>query len=578
MAKANSEDIITRTVIANRLDSITKEMGLALEHSAHSPIFAEACDFACCICNQDGELVSQLSGIPILATAGSFSVKSVLRQYQDNIKNGDVFIINDPYDGGNHLPDIGIITPVFFAEQLIFFCVSRAHHGDIGGSTAGSYNPKATEIFQEGIRIPPTKLMQNNQFIAEVLNLILINTRNPSMLKSDLLAQIGANKVAAKRILAMVEAYTPAVVNKAVAETLAQAETLTRKRISEIPDGIYHGEDYIDDDGFQNEPVKIEVAVKVEGDRLLVDFTGTDPQVKGFINTSVVTATTAAGIAALWFLGSDIPRNDGAFRCIDVNLPKGSLVNPYEPAPMTLCTLTPASEIIGTIFQALNQAVPGRVPAGYGRYAGPAYYGIDPRNKRYYVGFSFCSIGSGGAMEGSDGRPYMSPLSNFGGIKTPDIEANEIQYPHLTLYHEMETDTAGAGEYRGGAGMRYAFELYDDGSHIVNFGDGMKFAPYGLNGGQSGSLNKGVLVHQGTPLILTSKEAPRSVAKGDRVILNSCGGGGWGAPFDRPAESVYEDVLDDIISAAMAEEIYGVVITERGIDYLKTREIRNTKN
>ncbi|AFV05195.1 MULTISPECIES: hydantoinase B/oxoprolinase family protein [Dehalobacter] len=577
MTRTNTEELINRTVIANRLDSITKEMGLALEHSAHSPIFAEACDFACCICDKDGELVSQLSGIPILATAGSFSVQSVLRKYKDNIKNGDVFIINDPYDGGNHLPDIGIITPVFFEESLMFFCVSRAHHGDIGGSTAGSYNPKATEIFQEGIRIPPTKLMSNNEFIIEVLDMILINTRNPKMLKSDLLAQIGANKVAVKRILEMVEAYTPAVVNKAIAETLEQTEMLTRKRIREVPDGIYRATEYIDDDGYQEEPVKIEIAVKVEGDRLLVDFEGTDKQVKGFINTSVVTATTASGIAVLWFLGSDIPRNGGAFRCIDVNLPKGSLVNPYEPAPVTLCTLTPASEIIGTIFQALGQAGPGKVPAGYARYAGPSYYGKDPRNNRYYVGFSFCSTGSGGAMKGSDGKSYMSAMSNFGGVRTPNIESNEIQYPHITRYHEMETDTAGAGEYRGGAGMRYAFELYDEGSHIVNFGDGMKFAPYGLNGGHQGSLNKGVFLHTEKPVIMESKEAPRRVAKGDQVILNSSGGGGWGNPLDRPAEKVYDDVLDEIITIKTAVDIYGVVITEEGIDYDKTNKLRNGK-
>ena len=198
-----TDDIINRTVIMNRLDSITSEMGIALERSAHSPIFAEACDFACCICDEAGELVSQLSGIPILATAGSFSVKAVLRKFGKAIEDGDVFIINDPYDGGNHLPDIGIISPVFYQDELLFFCVSRAHHGDIGGSTAGSYNPKATEIFQEGLRIPPTRLMKNNQMITDVLELIRLNTRNPDMLTSDFLAQIGSNRLAARRIKEM---------------------------------------------------------------------------------------------------------------------------------------------------------------------------------------------------------------------------------------------------------------------------------------------------------------------------------------------------------------------------------------
>lgn len=572
-----TEDIINRAVIMNRLDSITGEMGMALEHSAHSPIFAEACDFACCICDQDGELVSQISGIPILATAGAFSVKSVLRKYRKNIQNGDVFIINDPYDGGNHLPDIGIIAPVFYDDELLFFSVSRAHHGDIGGSTAGSYNPKATEIFQEGIRIPPTKLMKNNEMIDDVLDLIALNTRNPEMLKSDFLAQIGSNRVASKRIKEMLETYSAATVKKAVQETLEQTEALTRKRIAAVPDGTYVAVDYIDDDGFQKEPIKIVVSVTIKGDRLLVDFDGTDPQVTGFINTSVVTASSASGIAVLWFLGKNIPRNGGAFRCVDVNLPKGSLVNPFEPAPMTLCTLTPASEIIGTIFQALDQAVSGRVSAGYHRYMGPSYYGVDARTNRYYVGFSFCSLGSGGAMEGNDGNPYMATLSNFGGVKAPNIESNEVQYPHITIHHEMDTDTAGAGEFRGGCGMKYAFELYAEKSDVVNFGDGVKFAPYGLRGGHQGSLNRGVFVHDGKETVMESKEDPRHATKGDRVYLNTSGGGGWGNPMKRPAQKVHDDVQDEIISLETAEKVYGVAITENGINFEKTKKLRGIR-
>ncbi len=222
-----------------------------------------------------------------------------------------MFIINDPYDGGNHLPDIGIITPVFADGELLFFCVSRAHHGDIGGSTAGSYNPKATEIFQEGLRIPPTRLMRNDEMLDDVLTLIVHNTRNPSMMKSDLLAQIGSNRVAVNRIIDMVLLYGAETVQRAVEETLDQTESLTRERIKEIADGTYHAVEYIDDDGFQEHPVKIEVNVTVNGEMILVDFTGTDPQVTGFINTSVVTATTASGIAVLWFLGADIRETGG---------------------------------------------------------------------------------------------------------------------------------------------------------------------------------------------------------------------------------------------------------------------------
>jgi N-methylhydantoinase B len=351
--RSRTERVILRSVIANRLDSISREMGLVLERSARSPIFAEACDFACCICNHDGELVSQLSGIPILATAGSFSVRAVLDRYgRQGIFDGDVFIVNDPYYGGNHLPDIGIITPVFAEGRLAFFCVSRAHHGDIGGSTAGSYNAKATEIFQEGLRIPPTRLVSQGRLIDEVMELIAYNTRNPEMLKSDFLAQIGANRIGSGRLKELMAARSLDVVQQYVAEILAQAETLTRQKISSLPDGVYEGTELVDDDGFQSEPIRIVARVTINGSDLTVDFTGTDEQVKGFVNTSIVTTTAAAGIAALWMLGGEIPRNGGAFRTIKVDAPYGSLVNPRPPAPVTLCTLTPAGEIISAISQA----------------------------------------------------------------------------------------------------------------------------------------------------------------------------------------------------------------------------------
>ena len=561
-----TERVILQAVIANRLDSIAGEMGLVLERSARSPIFAEACDFACGICNARGELVSQLSGIPILATAGSFSVKAVLERYGDTIADGDAFIVNDPYYGGNHLPDIGIITPVFAGGELLFFCVSRAHHGDIGGSAAGSYNPKATEIFQEGLRIPPLRLVNRGVMVEEVLDLITYNTRNPGMLKSDLLAQTGANRIGRLRLLEMIEQYSAGVVCRTVEEILDQAEILARERIAALPEGIFTGVELVDDDGFQEEPIRIEARVIKKGDSLTVDFSGTDPQVRGFVNTSIVTATTAACIAVLWVLGPDVPRNGGAFRAITVNAPKGSLVNPLAPAPVTLCTLTPAGEVIAAIFKALAAAAPERIPAGFGRYCGPSFYGVDPRTERFYVGFAFCALGSGGAMDGLDGSPYMAPISNYGGVRTPNIESNEVQYPHITLCHEMDPDTAGPGRYRGGPGIRYAIRFYDPKPGIAMFGDGMKIPPYGLKGGKPGSLNRASLCTRGEEIPLQSKESPRQLQPGDSVMLVSSGGGGWGSPLERDPELVLQDVQDGIVSVEAARRIYGVVIGNSGGD------------
>ena len=561
-----TERIILQAVIANRLDSIAGEMGLVLERSARSPIFAEACDFACGICNARGELVSQLSGIPILATAGSFSVQAVLERYGDTIEDGDAFIVNDPYCGGNHLPDIGIITPVFAGGKLLFFCVSRAHHGDIGGSAAGSYNPKATEIFQEGLRIPPLRLVSRGTMAEEVMDLITYNTRNPGMLRSDLLAQTGANRIGRRRLLEMIEQYSAGVVCRTVGEILDQAEKLARERITALPEGIFTGVELVDDDGFQEEPIRIEARVIKKGDSLTVDFSGTDSQVRGFVNTSIVTTTTAACIAVLWVLGPDVPRNGGSFRAIAVNAPKGSLVNPQPPAPVTLCTLTPAGEVIAAIFKALAAAVPERIPAGFGRYCGPSFYGVDPRTERFYVGFAFCALGSGGGMDGLDGSPYMAPISNYGGVRTPNIESNEIQYPHITLWHEMVPDTAGPGRYRGGPGLRYAIRFYDPEPGIAMFGDGMKIPPYGLDGGEPGSLNRASLCTRKEEIPLQSKESPRQLQPGDSVLMLSSGGGGWGSPLERDPELVLQDVQDGIVSVEAARKFYGVVIGNSGGD------------
>lgn len=577
MKSSRTDRVIQQAVITHRLDGIAREMGLVLERSARSPIFAEACDFACGVCNAQGELVSQLNGIPILAAAGSFSVRAVLERYGDRIEDGDVFIVNDPYRGGNHLPDIGIITPVFAGEELIFFCVSRAHHGDIGGSAAGSYNAKATEIFQEGLRIPPLKLVSRGRLSEELLELISYNTRNPKMLKSDLMAQMGANRIGRERILEMIEAYSAETVRETLTQILNRAEVLARSRIAALPDGVYEGVEMVDDDGFQKEPIRICSKVVKSGENLTVDFSGSDPQVTGFVNSSIVTTKTAAYIAVLWVLGADIPRNGGAFRAIDIQAPRGSLVNPEDWAPVTLCTLTPASEIIAAIFKALAPVAPRQAPAGFGRYCGPSFTGVDPRTERFYVGFAFCALGSGGAMAGRDGQPYMAPMSNYGGVRTPNIETNEVQYPHVTLHHEMETDTAGAGRYRGGAGIRYAMRFYDPRPGVVMFGDGMKIPPYGLRGGRPGSVNRAWLKTSQTTTHLGSKEAFRQLASGDAIEMRSSGGGGWGDPLERDVESVLRDVLDDIVSLETARRVYGVAIGPQGIDREETRRLRQAR-
>ena len=300
-----------------------------------------------------------------------------------------------------------------------------------------------------------------------------------------------------------------------------------------------------------------------------------DPQVRGFINSGLVTTTSAAYIACLWALSPEIPRNSSAFRSIKVQVPRGCLLNPEPPAPMTLSTLTCAGEIITAIFRAFARVVQERIPAGFGRYCGPSFYGVDPRYGNFYVGFAFCALGSGGGMQGLDGSPYMAPISNYGGVRAPNIEANEAQYPHLTLRYELEPDTAGPGEFRGGAGLRYEIKFYDPEPHIVMFGDGMKIPPYSLVGGKPGSLNRATLKRTNSQEeTLKSKEGPRCLRPGDIVSLVSSGGGGWGDPLRRRPEAVLEDYLNGIISAAKAQEEYGVVINGNVVDEEATIALR----
>jgi N-methylhydantoinase B len=555
---------VVRSIVLHRLESITREMGLVLERSARSPIFAEARDFACGICSAEGTLVSQLSGIPILAAAGEAGVRAVLARFGSDIGPGDSFILNDPYHGGNHLPDIGIITPVFDRGALRFFCVSRAHHGDIGGSTPGSYNSRATEIYQEGLRIPPVRLERAGRLDEGILDLILTNTRAPAMMRSDLLAQLGANRIGSRRLVALLEQMSAEEVLGAVEAGLAAAESLVRQRVRALPDGEYLGEELFDDDGFAPGPLAIRVYVRVRGDSLTVDFSGTDPQVQGFVNSSLVTSTTAAYLGVLWALGPDIPRNGGAWRAIEVIAPVGSLVNPRPPAPMTLCTLTPAGEIVAAVLKALGPVTGRAVPAGFSRYCGPSFFGADPRSGEFYVGFAFCSLGGGGALAGRDGTGHVSPLSNFGGVRTPNIESNELQYPHLTLRHEFEPDSGGPGRHRGGPGVRYEIENRDPGARVVMFGDGMKVPPHGLEGGFPAAPNRVTLLTEGLEIPLGSKEEPRALARGDVLRMVSSGGGGVGDPRERELSLVQADVEAGLVSPAAARGIYGRALCSGG--------------
>lgn len=572
-----AKDPITFAVVYNRLLTINREMGITMINTSISPIFAEVHDFSCAICDWNNRIVAQVDGVPSHTASAMEAVKAVSREFGEDIHPGDVFVMNDPYLGGTHLPDVTIMKPIFYNNELQFIAINRAHHGDVGGMEPGSYCPKATELLHEGIRIPPLRIYRDEKPIDDVISMIKINTRMPDALWVDMKAQVASCRVGEKRILELIEKYGVEKVRETIEDIHKYAEQRMRNEIAKLKDGVYIGETYLDSDGFTEEPIKIKVTITIEGDEAKVDFTGSGDQVTGFVNSPIANTATCVYVAFLTTVTTaDIPHNEGVYRPIRIYAPEGSIVNPNFPAPVASCTLDTACAILEACWQALSQIIPSRVPAGWNRWNGPSITGIDPRNDGFYVMFGFNGFGGAGAMSGMDGRHYIGDGIDLGGLIAPNIETNEVDYPHITEFNEFTTDSCGAGKYRGGCGARYRIEMYDENPTLVMFGDGKYNPPYGLFGGKPGSCNL-AFINEGREngKELRAKETV-SLKKHDTFTSYPSGGGGWGSPLERDPELVKIDVRDEIISQRSAYEDYGVVLKgeELNIDWEETKKIR----
>jgi len=570
-------DPITLSVIYNRLLTINQEMGITMINTSISPIFAEVHDFSCAICDWDNRIVAQIDGVPSHTASAMEAVKAVSREFAGDIHPGDVFVLNDPYLGGTHLPDVTIMKPIFFDGQLQFVAINRAHHGDVGGMEPGSYAPGATELFHEGIRIPALRIYRREQPIMDVINMIRINTRMPDALWVDIKAQVASCRVAERRILELIEKYGVEKTRKTIEEIHGYAERRMRMEIARLPDGVYEGESFLDSDGFDDTPIRIKVAITIKGEEAHVDFSGSQDQVTGFVNSPMANTATCVYVAFLTTVTTpDIPHNQGVYRPIHIQAPEGSVVNPRFPAPVASCTLDTACAILEACWIALSEVLPERVPAGWNRWNGPTITGIDPRNGNFYVMFGFNGFGGAGGMPGMDGRHYIGDGIDLGGLIAPNIETNEMDYPHLTEFNEFTTDSCGAGKFRGGCGAKYRIRLYDENPNLVMFGDGKAQPPYGLLGGRPGSCNL-AYINEGLEgqRELKAKESVQLV-KGDTYTSYPSGGGGWGDPLQRDSELVRLDARNEIISLDSARKLYGVVLEgeKLEVNLEKTAELR----
>jgi N-methylhydantoinase B len=560
-------------MVQHRLDTITRHMGWVMTRTARSPIFSQSHDFSCFLCAADGTLVSCADGIPIHTGGGGFAVRAMRAAFTP--VDGDVYLANDPYlAGGNHLPDWVVARPVFVAGALVGFCCNRAHQSDIGGGAAGTYNPAATEIYHEGIRLPPLRLVAAGETRDDLWQLLLANSRTPELLDGDLRAMIGSTRIGAERLadlVAEVEADAgPGAFAAHVDGVLDHAERRFRAALGTLPPGRYEGEEVMDNDCFEalDVPIRVALSVEPDGRGLTVDFTGSAAQIRGFKNSSPANTASAVYVALASFFEPDIPRNEGTFRAVRIVAPYGSIVNPRPPAPLTMCTVFCAQEIIHAVWKALAQADPARACAGWGK----SVHGITAgarEDGRPFVLYHWHGMAGAGATAERDGFEQLGHLIALGGLAIPDLEVYEQQFPVRYRRWELRCDAAGPGRRRGGSGVHYEADVLAGGSWSFR-GEGVgtpsSWGANGGGGGAPGSLTLRSLTDPDEPPFHAPKYGLRSFGP-VRVEASTPGGGGWGDPFTRPASEVLRDVADGVVSVEGAARDYGVVAgADGGLD------------
>jgi len=542
-------DRITVSVLQHRFVAIVAEMGEAMLRTAYSQILNSSRDFSTALCDGQGRLVAQAEHVPIHVGALPWAVRSVAQAFEGRIVPGDLYLLNDPYHGGNHLPDLTVLLPVFVEGRLVFWSINRAHQSDIGGSTHGAYNPGATEIWQEGIRIPPLKLYDAGEVRDDVMQMIATNVRHARDFLGDLRASIGSARLGERRLLHLVDEYGVETVVAGAGEILDSAERQTRACIRTWRDGAYRGEAVLDDDGHGATDIAIRATVTKTGDHLVVDLRESDPQVTGFVNSSYPNTMSAVHMAIAYLIDPDIPKNDGTFRPVAVRARQGTIVWPFPPAPVTLATNHCGQEIGEAVIKALARACPGRAVAGWSRRFRIAIRGVDPRTRRPFIWHMFHARGGGGASAAGDGWPTAGEGQAAGGIKFGSVEVTEARFPLVLHTHEFRPDSGGAGKFRGGVGSVLEMRVEVDAPALANTaGDGVHHAPYGLFGGHEGLRHRYRLISRTGTRWLRTKEVGIPVRPGDVFFVESSGGGGYGDPAERDPGAKAADLVNGFVT------------------------------
>jgi N-methylhydantoinase B len=546
-----STDPVTVSVVLHRLHAIVEEMGEAMLRTAYSQILNSSRDFSTAITDPEGRLIAQAEHVPIHVGALPWAVKSVHDFFRGRINPGDVFLLNDPYRGGNHLPDLTAFVPVFDGDRLAFWSINRSHQSDIGGATHGAYNPAATEIWQEGLRVPPLRLYDRGRLIDDVNELLVLNVRHPRDFRGDLAAMIGSARVGERRLQALLSEFGSADTHAAIESVLDGAERQVRAVIRQWPDGVYYGEAMIDDDGHRFKDIHIRAKVTKRDSDLEVDLTDCHEEVDGFINSAYPNTRSAVVVALSYLIDPETPKNDGAFRPVTVVTREGTIVHPRPGKPVTLSTNCCGQEIIEAVIKALAPACPDRAMAGWGRRFRIAIKGVDPRTTKPFIWHLFHARPGGGASPAGDGWPGAGEWQAAGGIKFGSVEVAELRFPLFFRKHQFRPGSGGDGRYRGGPGgdLELAVEVAEPA--VANTaGDGVKYGACGILGGRDGAPHRYALRSAGrAERVLKTKEAGIAIQPGDVIAAKSGGGGGWGDPAERSAEDQARDVTLGFVDA-----------------------------
>ena len=529
---------VTLEVVRSALYAIAEEMSVIVMRSARSPLLKEAGDLSSALTDAEGRLIAQGRDIPIHMGVMAFTVKEFLKRVPpDRLREGDVWLLNLPEVGGNHLPDVKAIRPIFANGRLLAFAINLAHWADVGGAVPGSYVPYATESYQEGVRISPLRIVTAKGPDREKLDIVLSNVRGREEREGDILAQVAANDVAARRFTELVARYGGDTLRACFTRLHDESEAQMRAAITALPDGVYEGEDWVDDDGVENTPLRVHVRLEIRGDEAYFDFTGCSPEVRGPVNTTYYVACSGVYYSMKALAAPDVPPNEGCYRPLHVYVPEGNILRPSPHRPVVGGNHETSQRVVDAIVKALALAVPERVSAGGPTTSGVMIFGAKSPDGRWTILYEVHGGGEGATITKDGASATRVHMSNV--MNTPS-EVIELEYPFRIEEHALRPGSAGDGTHRGGLGLRRAYRVLQPDVTLTTMLDRRVVPPYGIAGGREAQGFR-ITVNPGPNARDVGSKETLTLRQGDLVVIETCGGGGYGAPELRPAEARERD-------------------------------------